>query len=432
MFHISKLDDFMNQNYGGETEKEFIDIVQKQFGTVVVNLLDYVTEFVHEERIKFEAMYSASNNNTEQQTKKCSNCDQLLSLSAFDKNKTSLFGLNSTCKACVSEHKRKDYLSPVIAKAKLPCKHCGRKFGNKHLLLQHEKLYHPSKEQLVVPNTFDTKSKICFMCPDRKEFKRAEVYHRHLATVHNMKGAYSCQKCNFTTFTEISLKKHINKKHAQTFGLNSTCKAARKACVSEDKRKDYLSTVIAKAKLPCKHCGLKFCNKNLLRRHEKLNHPSKEQLVVPNTFDTKSKICFMCPDRKEFKRVKIYHMHLATVHNMKGAYSCQKCNFTTFTEISLKKHINKKHAQKYVMKCPVQGCTFTCKDHAYKGRMSTKLYWHLRSIHGKNIVGASAVTKGTMVEKYSLKRKLTKVKASLGVPLHGMKTRTRVFKRQRV
>jgi len=300
MFDISKLDDFMNQTYGGETEKEFIDIVQEQFGTVVVNLLDYVTEFVHEQRIKFEAM-SAYNNNTEKQTKKCSNCDQLLSLSAFDKKKTSLFGLNSTCKACVSEDKRKDYLSTVIAKGKIPCKHCGRKFGNK----------------------------------------------------------------------------------------------------------------------------------NLLRRHKKLHHPSKEQLVVPNTFDTKSKICFMCPDRKEFKRVEIYHMHLATVHNMKGAYSCQKCNFTTFTEISLKKHINKKHAQKYVMKCPVQGCTFTCKDHAYKGRTSTKLYWHLRNIHGGNIVGASAVRKGTIVKKYNLKRKLTKVKASLGVPLHGMKTRTRVFKRQR-
>lgn len=147
----------------------------------------------------------------------------------------------------------------------------------------------------------------------------------------------------------------------------------------------------------CKECNLTFVHRNLQYQHMCHYHPLDTYKIVLPTYDNSDTQCPYCPKNFKFHggdcknrvlarplgaSIGCLQRHMATVHSVKGEYSCPSCSYTSFTRRGLRRHI-RKHEEKYLMSCHL--CKYTCEDSRGKHGLAQRLYHHYRNNHKDNM-----------------------------------------------
>ena len=202
-------------------------------------------------------------------------------------------------------HLEKHQLTHVPGERRFKCKECGARFTLRTCLMQHMKVH-----------TCTEKTYRCKIC--NKAFARQTFLDGHLKThqrreVFKKTGEkpFSCDQCNVSYFTKLSLENHVAQDHSER---TKTFK--------------------------CADCNARFASKRKLLLHVK-SHKTTEQYelpkhsrrdTLPHANQNKQNSCNVCGE--QFRSVRALQWH----ERSHSGYSCDVCN-ECFSDLrGLKEH----------------------------------------------------------------------------------------------
>ena len=199
------------------------------------------------------------------------------------------------------------------------CDVCDHKTQYKSNMEQHKEYKHR------------TKSIHCSNCDYKTSTKRALT--RHVQNMHTAK-IFECEKCSYRAGSHPQLNNHRRKAHTQSKEsfvqekIEFSVKCLIESC------KNRISNSCEEAShsiITCNICGERFESKRAYKIHSSVTHMSD---------NVKKFECQQC--EKRFSRLETLKLHSLGQH-MEQTFSCNSCEFKTFTNRKLLGHMKIKH-----------------------------------------------------------------------------------------
>ena len=250
------------------------------------------------------------------------------------------------CQICDIKFARKSTLDQHQAthsnEKPFECQVCYKKFSSKRSLSEHTKLYHDSKgyECDICLKVFQSMyylkkhyrthtSKKSISCDEvfthKYVFNRHKVIHNKVLVQNNEKS-FKCSICPEGKFytTKSALNQHM-KTHDPSNAFK--CDVCLKVFSSKTNLKSHYRTHTGEKPFACQTCDKKFARKSCLVRHQATHS------------DVRPFKCSICPEGRYFKTK--HHLKLHMVYHYEPKFSCNFCDFKTYTSSSLKDHERK-------------------------------------------------------------------------------------------
>ena len=186
----------------------------------------------------------------------------------------------------------------------------------------------------------------CNLC--EKSYKTGRV-SRHVSGNH-CTTEYQCPLCDYFRGNRKEMRMHINKTHeemSQKDRKGGYCSICKK---NVSKLSDHTKRVHLKLRQhPCNLCGIEFYDKHDLKKHIRKVHEGKreicpecglsfkrihEHIRVVHRREITKEVCPHCG--KSYSQVK---EHIRSVHENERNFSCHLCPLKTFTNATLKTHL---------------------------------------------------------------------------------------------
>ena len=242
------------------------------------------------------------------------------------------------------------------------CDVCDHKTQYKSNMEQHKEYKHR------------TKSIHCSNCDYKTSTKRALT--RHVQNMHTAK-IFECEKCSFRAGSHPQLNNHRRKAHtqAQESFVQEKIEFLVKCLIESCKNRISNSCEEASHSIiTCNICGERFESKRAYKIHNSVTHMSD---------NVKQFECEQC--EKRFSRLETLKLHSLGQH-MEKTFSCNSCDFKTFTNRKLLGHMKIKHNEGNMEIFLCNACEFKC---LYNG----ELIRHVRSKHKKIPISCNVCSK---------------------------------------
>ena len=288
----------------------------------------------------------------------------------------------ATCSICMGKYPKqmlKKHMKTAHGETEKPqrinCDICGESYASKTGLTNHINRQHLAKSK--------EKKYSCDVC-DFKTTTR-QIAKEHKVRMHTTEARFECEKCDFKTKLKRDLKVHDNKRHREKVcSLDYKCNvclkhfpnssALRLHVMSHDKsnRKD----------LPCELCDYATIDLARLKNHVMQKHRSEKAFK-----------CDQCGKAFKLKLPLDRHKRLIHEKDKCKVHKCDKCDFSTIHESSMKRHRISFHGGAvsglmFEMKCPV--CNIALKSKA-------GLKMHIKRIHEEKSLMCSSCDYSTNV-----------------------------------
>jgi len=285
------------------------------------------------------------------------------------------------CEKYYSNAHIKKHISDVHKGHKVPCPTCGKMISRKHW--REHKLIHDQEtaEKLMCDKCdYTTFSQVrmkshyvvnhgpknfsCDICG--KSFGTKAILKGHIVGTHNEE--LKCDLCDYTTTNSFALEKHKSTRHREN--VNFVCTL----CPFETQNQSSLLTHYSdfhgiEEKVPkktkknydCDLCDFKGNGKNVLRVHKEVNH-----LGIKYPCE---QCDFISTTKGSLKR-HVEQRHLGIKH------PCKFCDFQASTKSSCRQHMYTKHPNEYII--------YSCHLCNYKTENKDLLHRHLTGKYGKH------------------------------------------------
>ena len=172
----------------------------------------------------------------------------------------------------------------------------------------------------------------CKLCSKKFESKEKAEYEEH----QNMTHKYKCDNCDMMFVKSGRLRDHIDESHGHSKSIDDkfTCKLCRTICNKKNDMKlskdSYKMHCSLPHKFPCRNCDLRFTNKSKLDTHMQESHTGGSANECPT-----------CGSR--FSDLHKLRDHKNEPHK----FNCKdlKCKKRFVNELSLEKHLQRKHKE---------------------------------------------------------------------------------------
>ncbi|XP_051538611.1 zinc finger protein 271-like isoform X1 [Myxocyprinus asiaticus] len=245
-----------------------------------------------------------------------------------------------------------------------PCSYCGRKFGRRQGLLQHERIHtgerpyncptcnksFRQRSALVVHIKTHTgeRSFLCFVCS--KSFYTPGDLKKHLE-IHTGVRPHNCPIC-FKGFGRPSFLRAHMQIHEKASSNTSTAKQESGVEEPTDSPKDDLQ----EKPFECSHCGKRFSQHCMFKIHQRIHTGERPYK------------CSECGLSFRWRRNLIAHQ---SGHPGDKPLKCSMCDETFLSEASLKKHQDSFHS----------GVSHTCSLCLKTFTQAAGLRKHVRYVH---------------------------------------------------
>lgn len=261
---------------------------------------------------------------------KCENCDKCyVDKSVHDKHSLDVHGvsvgLDLKCGQCQARFSNTGaFREHFKVPHKVYCSLCELRFPtynnlNEHISKAHQK--NVKAEKLS-----------CKLCSKKFESKEKAEYEEH----QNMTHKYKCDNCDMMFVKSGRLRDHIDESHGHSKSIDDkfTCKLCRTICNKKNDMKlskdSYKMHCSLPHKFPCRNCDLRFTNKSKLDTHMQESHTGGSANECPT-----------CGSR-------FSDLHKLRDHkNESHKFNCKdlKCKKRFVNELSLEKHLQRKHKE---------------------------------------------------------------------------------------
>ena len=284
-------------------------------------------------------------------------------------------GLRLACKLCPYTATESSNLNRHIARVhdnvRFECVHCQKVYTEKANLKNHIEIEHENKER---------KKYTCAECS--KTYLSRTSFSSHIKVHQGF--SFSCDKCDYTTGLESTLRDHNKYNHEKLKILDCD------TCEYKGKRRNLLRHIKSKhgsERFNCDTCDYESTRSKYLRAHIKRVHGN----VVFN--------CVQCEYKCNSKDT--LQSHTKAKHS-NIFLPCSECDFETVSKSSLHRHIKSKHTDTslecdqcgkvYYSKRDLrihkmnkhQGITWPCKMCSYRSAGPRILSEHMRRVHSDN------------------------------------------------
>uniref|UniRef100_A0A336M1L2 CSON007779 protein n=1 Tax=Culicoides sonorensis TaxID=179676 RepID=A0A336M1L2_CULSO len=234
--------------------------------------------------------------------------DSSITFEEESENGKNIIIASSNCETSQTSNESIALLEPEVPQQnKISCEKCKDTFENEFDYKLH--------------STIHTKCVVCAHC--KKDCGNQKSLKRHI-TCHFIVKPFKCSKCN-QRFSELaSLNRHTKKVH---LGIGKEKKINCELCQQQFFDKYSLEVHIRSKHtllkpFTCTHCNKSFCDRRLLKSHEKIHSNVKDY------------ICSMC--NQGFKHRGTLVAHLRN-HTLERPFTCHICN----SGFKQKSHLNK-------------------------------------------------------------------------------------------
>ena len=167
-----------------------------------------------------------------------------------------------------------------------------------------------------------------------------------------------CESCDYTTSTQDKLKIHQLAKHD---GMRFPCDLCEFVCSYKSYLKVHIENKHEGIKYPCNYCDYKSTDKVYIRNHILSQHEGI-------TYSCDAEECQYIGKSKAGLKKHKWRKHEASIDIF-----CTECQYKTYDESLLKKHILVEH----------KGVRFECTLCDYKARSKLNLKTHKDNVHAK-------------------------------------------------
>ncbi|XP_057689178.1 zinc finger protein ZFAT-like isoform X2 [Corythoichthys intestinalis] len=195
-------------------------------------------------------------------------------------------------------------------------------------------------------------------------------YNAHVRT-HTKEHLHYCSKCNYSSITKSSLKRHQNQIHS---GLLLPCSSPGCKYTTPDKYKlqVHQRTHQQEGKVACSICHQSY-PEHRLKRHIQISHP--ETLPVKGQMVKRAEKCPYC-ESYYLKNSTEFQQHLWAHQGVKPL-KCNICDYATRSRYNLKNHMNRHITGKSYT------CDLCCKK--FKSKVSLKNHRLSHTNQGKKL-----------------------------------------------
>ncbi|XP_054638844.1 zinc finger protein ZFAT-like isoform X2 [Dunckerocampus dactyliophorus] len=188
-------------------------------------------------------------------------------------------------------------------------------------------------------------------------------YNAHVRT-HTKEHLHYCSKCNYSSITKSSLKRHLIQKHS---GLLLTCSNPGCKYTTPDKYK--LQAHRRTHQEECKSAPCPTCHQNYpehrLRRHIQMSHP--DTILVKGLMVKRAEKCPYC-ESYYLKNSSDFQQHIWAHQGVKP-FVCNICDYASRSRNNLKNHMNR-HNKERCHVCDLCGKTLKSKVSLKSHRLS--------------------------------------------------------------
>nr|XP_057939523.1 zinc finger protein ZFAT-like isoform X2 [Doryrhamphus excisus] len=188
-------------------------------------------------------------------------------------------------------------------------------------------------------------------------------YNAHIRT-HTKEHLHYCSKCNYSSITKSSLKRHLIQKHS---GLLLTCSNPGCKYTTPDKYK--LQAHRRTHQEECKTAPCPICHQNYpehrLRRHIQISHP--DTIPVKGLMVKRAEKCPYC-ESYYLKNSSDFQQHIWAHQGVKP-FVCSICDYASRSRNNLKNHMNR-HNKERCHVCDLCGKTLKSKVSLKTHRLS--------------------------------------------------------------
>jgi len=225
----------------------------------------------------------------------------------------------------LNEHKK----SVHSGKLKLQCDECPYTTRIDLLLRNHKLQVHGVESKGAL---------MCHLCDYRTTVKKR--LSSHIIAEHETQNMFYCDKCDFKTSSESSVKPHA-KLHEKDTWLQ--CEYCAYRCSQRGNMKYHMDgrhNDITKSKYPCPSCDKEFKNRISLNQHGHYVHGGNTKRHLT---------CDLCG----YKSIKGFLKKHYIAHHTKIRFKCPHCNYNTNWVADLTKH-SKGQVRKQIHKISLQ------------------------------------------------------------------------------
>ncbi|XP_019728486.1 zinc finger protein ZFAT isoform X2 [Hippocampus comes] len=188
-------------------------------------------------------------------------------------------------------------------------------------------------------------------------------YNAHVRT-HTKEHLHYCSKCNYSSITKNSLKRHLIQKHS---GLLLSCSSPGCKYTTPDKYKlqaHQRSHQQESKSAPCPICHQSY-PEHRIQRHIRISHP--DTLPVKGQMVKRAEKCPYC-DSYYLKNSSEFQQHIWAHQGVKP-FVCNICDYASRSKNNLKNHMNR-HNKERCHICDLCGKTFKSKVSLKNHRLS--------------------------------------------------------------
>ena len=159
---------------------------------------------------------------------------------------------------------------------------------------------------------------VTFYCPECDyESSRKDALKRHMVTIHNVNVTFSCPECDYVSSRKDNLKRHMVSHKIMM------CSKCNFFCKGKGEMRLHMETHLSKS-FSCTMCGDVFAKNCNLTRHMLYSCNKKHSHFVEYGNDNITESNF---DKQKEN------------HNQPTIFACNECDYTSKTNINLKKHM---------------------------------------------------------------------------------------------